>query len=89
MFGDFNWEGKLYERQAKRYRSWLKQVDQFVVIEMGAGSSIPTVRDESERRAQENLIRINPREPEISGGSGISIKGSGLESLSRIKEYII
>jgi len=84
LFGDFNWVSDLYNRQAARYRDWLKQVAKPVVIEMGAGISIPTVRMESERRAKGRLIRINPGEPEIPPGAGISFNAGAMEALLEI-----
>jgi hypothetical protein len=66
----------------------LKQVDKLVVIELGAGIHIPTVRHESERRAGQHLIRINPRAAGIPDGHGISLGEGALAALSMIDEYI-
>ena len=54
------------------------------VIEMGAGETIPTIRSTSERIGQmlkhATVIRINPREPEISSPH-ISIPCGALEGV--------
>lgn len=45
-----------------RLESWLKEVQNLVVIELGAGKAIPTVRRFSERTAKAKkggFIRIN------------------------------
>lgn len=71
MFGDWSW---LSDRTARQER----QFDEFVtdhrdlpmvVIEMGAGTAIPTIRHTSEelgRRCGATVIRINPREAQIA-----------------------
>jgi NAD-dependent SIR2 family protein deacetylase len=70
MFGDFAW---VSDRTAAQERS----LDQFltdnrryplVVVELGAGTTIPTIRYQSEglgRRHGAKVIRINPREAQI------------------------
>lgn len=84
MFGDFNWQYELYHHQQRRYQQWLDRVDKLVVIEMGAGNHIPTVRHESERRAGSRLIRIDPRDSQMPNGKGISLATGALESLKAI-----
>jgi len=81
MFGDFRWQDELYRRQQLRYQSWLDKIDKLVVIELGAGIHIPTVRLESERRAANRLIRINPLAANIPAGQGISFSHGALETL--------
>ena len=66
MFGDGGWVPDRTERQAEEYRSWLRtsaSAGRLVVIECGAGTAVPTVRMECERRG--TLIRINVREPDV------------------------
>lgn len=87
-FGDWNWQDELYRRQMRRYQTWLSQVEYRVVIELGAGIHIPTVRHESERRTRNRLIRINPRAAEIPDGMGISFTTGAMETLSRINEFL-
>ena len=71
MFGDFSWLDERCREQEERYHSFLeRQHDKrIVVIEIGAGTAIPTIRATSERigRApQATVIRINLREAGIS-----------------------
>ncbi len=69
MFGDYNWiEERTYE-QEKRLETWINQQirenRRILVIEIGAGLAIPTVRHFSENLANKteiDLIRINPRD---------------------------
>ena len=66
MFGDWDWCGERTDQQKSRFSDWLQEVDtqKLVVVEMGAGTAIPSIRNLSnsfkERGA--TLIRINPRE---------------------------
>ena len=93
MFGDFAWDGVLTEAQEQRMSAWLTQVDRadarLVVIEMGAGTAVPTVRMTSERvvrrREKATLIRINVREPLVPAGH-IGIAQGALAALTAIDE---
>jgi NAD-dependent SIR2 family protein deacetylase len=71
MFGDYSWIGDRTQLQQERFRDFLacQSGRRIVVLEMGAGTAIPTVRATSERigaLAQARVVRINPREPQIS-----------------------
>ena len=70
MFNDWNWLPHRMSDQERRFASWLETVGGagLVIIEMGAGSAVPTVRMTSERVANRlgaTLVRINPREPQV------------------------
>jgi hypothetical protein len=71
MFGDWSWISDRTERQERCFDAFVtRQRDRsVVVIEMGAGTAIPTIRHASEelgRRLGSTVIRINPREGEIA-----------------------
>lgn len=84
MFGDFGWNETRATAQHRRYMQWLHETDdRMVIIEMGAGTAIPTVRIECERLPGK-LIRINPRDPQAPKGA-ISIAGGALETLREIE----
>jgi NAD-dependent SIR2 family protein deacetylase len=87
MFGDGDWIPDRTAEQEDRYTRWLKSVagKRVVAIEFGAGLAIPTVRYECEGRA-EQLIRVNPREPQTPVG-GISLACGALEAIQRISQY--
>ena len=64
-----------------------------MIIEMGAGTAIPSVRGMGEnavhRCPQASLIRINPRESqldEVSSDRGVSLAMGALEALTLIDE---
>jgi NAD-dependent SIR2 family protein deacetylase len=68
MFGDWAWDGSRSRRQGAALEAWLSGLAgaPLVVIELGAGTAVPTVRNLSDRlvrRPRTTLVRINPREP--------------------------
>jgi len=90
MFGDFKFVDKRVDIQIARFEYWLSQIDGgLVIVEIGAGKAVPTVRNMSEKiRALSGakLIRINPRESE---GADIEIKKGAKEALEGIKRFMI
>jgi len=88
MFADWQWNAQRSVEQQARYENWLRRASgsRLVVIELGAGLAIPTVRRECEGRA-EVLIRINPREAETPPG-GISLPMGALDAISAIAERL-
>ena len=61
-----------------------------VVVEMGAGTAVPTVRYTAERAIDTvggTLIRINVREPQVPSGE-IGIAAGALETLEAIEERV-
>ncbi len=92
MFGDYSWISSRSHGQEMRFDLFLDQHrdQRLVVIEMGAGTSIPTIRYMSERlgsHKQSTVVRINPREPHI-GPPHISIATSAVEGLSGIDKFL-
>lgn len=75
MFGDFGWDGRRTEEQEERLDNWLAEIHgPFVIVELGAGLAVPSVRFFSERLASSRdatLIRINPRDAH-DGGESVS-----------------
>lgn len=89
MFGDGKWVEDRTELQHARYRKWLSslgsdRVAGLTVIEIGAGTGVPTVRYECESKFA-TLIRVNPRDPLVPSG-GISLPMGGLEALQAIAD---
>jgi NAD-dependent SIR2 family protein deacetylase len=91
MFGDWGWDGSRSEAQNREYDDFLASVYfnhyKLVVIEIGAGTHIPTIREESEYIAQEMssfVVRINPRDYDIDEKLGVGITLGGLAGLKRL-----
>jgi NAD-dependent SIR2 family protein deacetylase len=86
MFGDWGWLPRRTAAQRQRLESWLQSTACPVVIEIGAGTHVPTVRWFSETLG-EPLIRINPTEPDIPG-CGVSLPLGGLAALTGIRDSL-
>lgn len=92
MFNDWKWLPHRTSEQERRFEGWLGALggSRLVIIEMGAGSAVPTVRFTSERLASRpgtTLVRINPREPQVPPGH-IGIPVSSLEALRAIDHHL-
>ncbi len=90
MFGDWGWDASRTGEQEQRLAEWLEAVrpGALAVVECGAGTAIPSVRNFCERVAaggRGTLIRINVREPQVPAG-GISLPLRALEALRGISE---
>jgi len=89
MFGDWHWVDTRSEEQGARLERWCHDIDmsKLVIIEAGAGTAIPSVRNFSNRmsRAGGTLIRINPRE---SMGADIPFSCGALQALTAIQEVL-
>lgn len=72
MFGDGDWLAFRERLQRERMRSWLAGVMRPVVVELGAGMQIPTVRMLGES-LDAPLIRINTREAQVAHRRDLSL----------------
>lgn len=86
MFGDYGWVPDRSQAQLDELSRWRRECDSLVVVELGAGLAIPTVRRHAEFAASGGgaLIRINPYDPEIRGRRGVSLAVGALEGLHGI-----
>lgn len=84
MFGDDEWIEHRARMQEANLQQWLGRIRRLVILEIGAGTAIPSVRHFGE--SQECfLIRINPREPELPAHRlGASLAMTALEALRSI-----
>jgi NAD-dependent SIR2 family protein deacetylase len=85
MFGDGGWLPQRADTQAQRQDSWLSKSSRPVVIEIGAGPAIPSVRHFSDKVLQDHngrLIRINPREPAVPTRLDIALPCGALDALT-------
>jgi len=96
MFGDWEWISHRTDGQEFLFERWLERISdmdyRLVIIEIGAGKAVPTVRITSERIAHQYdgiLIRINPRDYEVPSKRYISIPLGGLEGIRRITEGLL
>lgn len=90
MFGDGRWQPERSDAQERRFQRWLQECVEhgysIVIIEVGAGKAVPTVRYTSEAVARElkgRLVRINPRDDEVPSGA-IALPMGGREGIATI-----
>ena len=84
MFNDSGWIASRTEAQSARLQAWRARVRKLVVIELGAGVDVPSVRRMSERQGAP-LVRINPRASQLDGAQGIGLALGALEALKRMQ----
>lgn len=91
MFNDWNWLPQRSESQSRTESKWLESIAdsqaRVVVVEMGAGTAIPSVRHFSHRIIHEfggRIIRINPGESKVPSSTDIGIATGSLQALRGI-----
>lgn len=87
MFNDGRWVESRTAPQDLQQRLWLDQVRRPVVVEIGAGVDIQTVRwfsGEIVRRHGGKLVRINPRECSVRPGDGVGLAAGAVAALEAI-----
>ncbi len=87
MFGDWKWVDDRLQRQYRALERWRERVTHPVVVELGAGKTIPTIRHYSERY-RPRVIRINLREESINPRYGVGIAGGALDTLRMLDELV-
>lgn len=92
MFNDWSWSDKRTSMQEFFFNEWQKNLTggKLAIIEIGAGITVPSVRNISEHmsdRFAADLIRINPDYPE-TGDRGCDIRMKGLDALIKIEEVL-
>lgn len=92
MFGDWSWVPHPSEARLDELTAWRRDLrtSRLVVIELGAGTAIPSVRRHAELASAGSgaLIRINPREPEIRHERGVSLPMPALEALQALADRL-
>jgi len=84
MFDDWAWINDRTSRQRRRFEQWKESVVAPIVIEIGAGIEIATVRRFSESQRCP-LIRINPREASVpQQGNCIGVPLGARDALERL-----
>lgn len=84
MFGDGGWLQFRERIQYHAMKKWLEKVERPVVIELGAGTAIPTVRMMGQT-IDAPMIRINAREAQVVRSYDVSLPMGALEALQGIE----
>lgn len=91
MFGDYAWLSERSAHQQQAFECFLSAAEKpLLVIELGAGTALPTIRRLSERLVRHDegrLVRINPRESEVPAGQ-ISLACGALEGLQGMEAVL-
>lgn len=91
MFNDWTYSEGYQLGKHALLNDWLRKTQRPVVIEIGAGKAVPTVRNFSERTAKQKkggLIRINPIDAGVPKMHFLSLEMGGLEALRKIDEIL-
>lgn len=87
LFGDRGFIDDRVAEQEARQEEWLAQCKRPLVIEIGAGTAIPSVRAFSRRMNAQfgaRLIRINPREHDLRDERDVALPLGSLAALTAI-----
>lgn len=87
MFGDWHWNEARTREQERRLAAWLRSVERPVVVEVGAGSTVATVRA-FVHSLDAPLIRINPRESQVSHRRDVGLAVGAREGISGIVQAL-
>ncbi|CAG9172512.1 NAD-dependent protein deacetylase [Cupriavidus laharis] len=88
MFDDPSWIDGPSAASWERLDAWRRAAKDVLVIEIGAGTDIPTVRRFGERVAG-RFLRINPRQWRVRGGPrSLGIEGTALHVLRQIDRLV-
>ncbi|WP_043481195.1 SIR2 family NAD-dependent protein deacylase [Janthinobacterium sp. HH01] len=91
MFGDWGWNERRAVLQEARLQAVLQKAERPLVIELGAGSVIPSVRNFGQRVVMHHngrMIRINPREPNVATPLDVGLAMGALAALTGIAELL-
>ncbi|MBA4215877.1 MAG: NAD-dependent deacetylase [Proteobacteria bacterium] len=88
MFGDWGWAGERYQAQATRLSTWLARAERPVVVEIGAGTAVPSVRHFSQLVVAAHggrIVRINPRDPAVAPAFGVGLALGAVEATTALE----
>lgn len=89
MFDDWHWVDRLAEIRRGSLKNWLSRVERPVIVELGAGKEIATVRNFGIAQ-KVPLVRINPADDHFSSNrEGVLIKFGALNALQRIYDELL
>ena len=84
MFDDWNWIQTRADIQRVSWLNWASQAKSPIVIEIGAGIEVPSIRRISEGQGVP-VIRINPRDGKLVRSSGVSVMMEAKDALESIE----
>lgn len=88
MFGDWYWLDRRTQLQMAQFHEWRYLLKNLVILEIGAGKSIPTVREFGEE-LEVPIIRLNPFDAEVFRPDDVSLKMGALEGITAIAKKLV
>lgn len=91
MFGDSGWNERRADAQEARLSRLLYKAERPLVIELGAGVAIPSVRHFGQSVISHyngRMIRINPREPQVASTRDVGLVAGSLQALKAISALL-
>lgn len=88
MFGDSGWIDDRTREQRARLSAWRSKVDRLLVIEVGAGTAIPSVRIFGENQ-DAPIIRINLADAKTCVDRGVSLPMTGAQAMCGIAAALV
>lgn len=88
MFADWNWVGDRAATQQARLEGWLAETSNLVVIEIGAGTVVDTLRRYTSRlqaNQEIKVVRINPADALLLDDRSVVLTGTASTMLSAIQ----
>lgn len=85
MFNDWSWVSDHADRQERRFERFAESAMRPVVIEIGAGTGIPSLRSLSLRRGWP-VVRINLDEAGVKQGEGVGLRVGALVGIQMLSE---
>lgn len=87
MFGDWGWNEQRVAAQEARLQRLLHKSERPLVVELGAGTAIPSVRHFGQGVISHHngrMVRINPREPQVASPSDVGLAAGAMAALTAI-----
>jgi hypothetical protein len=88
MFNDWSWVSDRADSQERRFERFAESVVRPVVIEIGAGTGIPSLRNLSRRRGWP-VVRINLDEAGVKEGDGVGLRVGALAGIRVLVEDLV
>lgn len=87
LFNDWTWVYYRQHEQRRRLDEWLRRLRRPIVIEIGAGTAIPSVRRFGESLGCP-LIRINPTEHRVDRPQDVGLPVKGVDALRSLSQAL-
>lgn len=87
MFDDRDWLDSYRAHRIDTYNAWRERAKPYVIIELGAGTAIPSLRMLGKTLGYP-LVRINPHEYLVMDEEGVGLADGALNGLRRIQRAL-